>query len=64
MRRYTAETQKQQQPEICIVIYDNSQGDVATRLRSDGTFYWCVSFEKIFLIGQYLAKLHVKKLIA
>ena len=49
------------QSEICIVINDKSQGSIAKHLRSDGLLYYTFitqfAGERIFKIGEHLAKL-------
>jgi len=50
--------------QICIVINDKSQGSTAKHLRSDNLLYctFIIQFasERIFKIGEYLAKLQEK----
>jgi len=51
-------------PVICIVINDKSQGSIAEYLRNDDLLYYVFitqSFvERIFTIGEHLAKLQAK----
>ena len=55
------------QSEIYIVINDKSQGSIAKHLRCDELLYYKFitqsSGERIFKIGEYLAKLQAKWLI-
>jgi len=59
-------SEKWRQSEICIVINDKSQGSmpIAKRLRSDElinyTFLIQSAGERIFRIGEHLAKLQAK----
>ena len=57
-----------QQSEICIVINDKSQDSTAERLSFDGLlqykFITQFDCERIFKIGEHLAKLQAKWLIA
>jgi len=61
-------SEKWHQSEICIVINDKSQGSIAKHLSSDElpyyTFITQSAGERIFKIGEYLAKLQAKWLIA
>jgi len=56
-----------QQSEICIVINDKSQDSTTKHLRCDGLlrhkFIILFSCERIFKIGEHLAKLQAKWLI-
>ena len=54
-------SEKWRQSEICVVISDKSQGSIAKHLRNDNLLY-CTFIsqspgERIFKIGEYLAKL-------
>jgi len=53
--------------EICIVINDKSQGSIAKHLRCDEFLYYTFIIqsagERIFKIGEHLAKLQAKWLI-
>jgi len=53
--------------EICIVINDKSQGSIAKHLRCDELLYYTFIIqsagERIFKIGEHLAKLQAKWLI-
>jgi len=55
-----------QQSEICIVINDKSQGSIAKNLRCDELLYYTFIIhsagERIFKIGEHLAKLRAKSL--
>jgi len=59
---------KWHQSEICIEINDKSQGSIAKHFRCDELFYYTFIIqsagERIFKIGEHLAKLHLKWLIA
>jgi len=59
---------KWQQSETCIAINDKSQGNIAKHLRSDELHYYTFIIqsagERIFTIGDHLAKLQAKWLIA
>jgi len=61
------ECQKWRQSEICIVMNDKSEGSIAKHLRCDELVYYTVIIqsagERIFKIGEHLAKLQVKWLI-
>ena len=52
--------------EICIAINDESQGSIARKLRYDETHYYTFIIhsagERIFKIGEHLAKLRAKSL--
>ena len=52
------------QSEICIVINDKSQGSIAKHLRNDELLYYTFitqsAGERIFKIGEHLAKLQAK----
>jgi len=57
-------SEKQEQPETCIMINDTSQRSVVTWFRCGGTFdhyftkiYCWVCFERVFKIAQHLAEL-------
>jgi len=58
---------KWHQSEIRIVINDKSQGSIAKHLRCDELLYYTVitqsAGERIFKIGEHLAKLQTKYLI-
>ena len=58
---------KWRQSEICVVINDKSQGSIAKHLRCDELLYYTfiIQFagERIFKIGEHLAKLQAKWLI-
>ena len=60
-------SEKWHQSEICIVINDKSQGSIAKHLSSDELPYYAFITqsvgERIFKIGEYLAKLQAKWLI-
>jgi len=53
-----------QQSEICIMINDKSQGSTAKHLSCDGSLHYkfIIQFaiERIFIIGEHLAKLEAK----
>ena len=53
------------QSEICIVINDKSPGSIAKHLRCDDllfyTFITQFAGERVFKIGEHLAKLQAKK---
>jgi len=53
--------------ELCIVINDKSQGSIAKYLRCNELFYYTFIIqsagERIFKIGEHLAKLQAKLLI-
>jgi len=57
-------SEKLSQAEICIVINDKSQGSIAKNLRNDDllycTFITQSAGERIFKIGEHLAKLRAK----
>ena len=57
-------SEKWSQSEICIVINDKSQGSIADHLRNDDllycTFITKSAGERIFKIGEHLAKLQGK----
>jgi len=57
--------QKWHQSEICIVINDKAQGRIAKHLRCDYLLYYTFitqyAGERIFKIGEHLAKLHTVK---
>jgi len=59
-------SEKWRQSEICIVINDKSQGNIAKQLRYDEllycTFVTQSASERIFKIGEQLAKLQAKRL--
>ena len=59
--------QKWHQSEICIVINDKAQGRIAKHLRCDYLLYYTFitqyAGERIFKIGEHLAKLQAKWLI-
>jgi len=61
------ECQKWHQSEICIVINYKSQGSIAKHLRCDKLFYYTFIVqsvgERIFKIGERLARLQAKWLI-
>jgi len=56
--------QKWHQSDICIVINDKSQGSIAKHLRCDELLYYTFisqsAGERIFKIGEHLAKLQAK----
>ena len=58
--------EKRHHSEICIAINDESQGSIAKNLRSDELLYYTfiIHFagERIFKIGEHLAKLWAKSL--
>jgi len=58
-------SEKWSQSEICIVINDESQGSIAKHLRNDDLLYYTFitqsAGERIFKIGEHLAKLHAKR---
>ena len=58
---------KWRQSEVCIVINDKSQGSIAKNLRCDELIYYTFIIqsagERIFKIGEHLAKLQTKWLI-
>ena len=58
------ECQKWRQSEICIVINDKSRGSIAKHLRYDELLYYTFIIqsagERIFKIGEHLAKLQGK----
>ena len=58
--------EKRHHSEICIEINDESQGSIAKNLRSDELLYYTfiIHFagERIFKIGEHLAKLWAKSL--
>jgi len=60
-------TKKWHQFEICIVINDKSHGSIAKQLRCDELLYYTFiiqsACERIFKIGEHLAKLQAKWLI-
>jgi len=60
-------SEKWRQSEILIVINDKSQGSIAKQLRCDKVLYCTFVIqsagERIFKIGEYLAKLQAKWLI-
>jgi len=60
-------TEKWRQSEVCVVINDKSQGCVAKHLMNDELLYYTLiiqfASERIFKIGEHLAKLRVKWLI-
>jgi len=57
-------SEKLSQAEICIVINDKSQGSIARHLRNDDLLYYTFitqsAGERIFKIGEHLAKLQAK----
>ena len=59
---------KWHQSEICVVINDKSQGSIAKHLRCDELLYYTFivqsSSERTLKIGEHLAKLQAKWLIA
>ena len=59
--------EKFRQSEICIVISDKSQGNIAKHLRNDEWLYYRFitqsAGESIFEIGEHLANLQAKSLI-
>jgi len=59
-------SEKWRQSEICIVINDKSQGNIAKQLRCDEllycTFVTQSASERIFKIAEQLAKLQAKRL--
>jgi len=61
------ECQKWHRSEICIVINDKSEGITAKHLRCDELLYYTFIIqyagERIFKIGEHLAKLQAKWLI-
>jgi len=67
-RRYTTlwkmNAKKWHQSKICIVINDKSQGSIARHLRCDELFYYTFitqsAGERIFKIGEHMAKLQAK----
>jgi len=58
---------KWHQSKICIAINDKSQGNIAKHLKRDELFYYTFiiqsACERIFKIGEHLAKLQAKWLI-
>jgi len=60
-------SEKWHQSEICIVINDKPQGSIAKHLRCDELVYYASivqsAGERIFNIGEHLAKLQAKWLI-
>jgi len=60
-------SEKWHQSEICIVINDKPQISIAMHLRCDELFYYTFIIqsagERIFKIGEHLAKLQAKWLI-
>ena len=60
-------SEKWRQSEISIVINDKSQGSIAKHLRCDELLYYTFIIqsagERIFKIGEHLAKLQAKWLI-
>jgi len=56
--------QKWHQSDTCIVINDKSQGSIAKHLRCDELLYYTFisqsAGERIFKIGEHLAKLQAK----
>jgi len=61
-------SEKWHHSEICIVINDKSQCSIAKNLRNDELLYYTFiiqsASERIFKIGEHLAKLQAKWLIA
>ena len=59
------ECQKNSQSEICLVINDKSQSSRADHLRNDDLLYYTFitksAGERIFKIGEHLAKLQGKR---
>jgi len=57
-------SEKWRQSEICIVINDKSQGNRDKHLRNDELFYYTFiiqsASERIFKVGEHLAKLQAK----
>jgi len=57
-------SEKWRQSEICIVINDKSQDNTAKHLKNDELFYYTFIMqsagERIFKIGEHLAKLQAK----
>jgi len=57
-------SEKWRQSEICVVINDKSQGSIAKHLGSDNLLYCTFIIEsageRIFKIGEHLAKLKAK----
>ena len=57
-------SEKWRQSEICIVINDKSQGSRAKHLRNNELIYYTfiiqTAGERMFKIGEYLAKLQAK----
>jgi len=51
------------QSKICIVINDKSQDNTANHLSFDKLIYHSICGERIFKIGEHLAKLQAKWLI-
>jgi len=58
--------EKRHHSKICIAINDESQGNIAKNLRCDELLYYTFMthspVEKIFKIGEHLAKLRAKSL--
>jgi len=58
--------EKQHHSEICIAINDESQGNIAKNLRCNELLYYTFIIhsagERIFKIGEHLAKLRAKSL--
>ena len=58
--------EKRHHSEICIAINDESQGNIAKNLRCDELIYYTFIIhsdgERIFKIGEHLAKLRAKSL--
>jgi len=67
LRDSSAKSEKWRQSEICIVINNKSQGSIAKHRRSDESLYYTFiiqsASERIFKIGEHLAKLQAKWLI-
>ena len=60
----TSNVRNWQQSEICIVINNKSQGSITKHLRCDELLYYTLITqspdERIFKIGEHLAKLQAK----
>jgi len=58
-------SEKWRQSQICIVIDDKSQGSIAKHLRNDELLYYIFitqsAGERVFKIGEHLAKLQTKR---
>jgi len=60
-------SEKWHQSEVCIVINDISQGSIAKHLKNEELLYYTLitqsASERVFKIGEHLAKLQAKWLI-